>query len=141
MNTILKTFILCVITSFSIRVYAAETQDSIKFSPIKKNKDGGHGEEKGNHFPHRAPTKEHPLPKIFFNTSDKSLSVSSADNIHFMYKVHDSMESVICEGEVSIAKDCTERIFLPECTAGDYIIIIDLNGLLYRGEFKIEDVF
>ena len=141
MNTILKTFILCVITSFSIRVYTAETQDSIKISPIKKNKDGGHGDEEGNHFPHRAPTKEHPLPKIVFNPADKSLSFSSADNIHFLYKVYDSMESVVREGEVSIAKDGTERIFLPECAAGDYVIIIDLNGLLYRGEFKIEDVF
>ncbi len=58
-----------------------------------------------------------------------------------MYKVYDSAENDVCEGEVSIAKDSTERVFLPECAAGDYVIVIEINGILYRGEFKIEEVF
>ena len=81
------------------------------------------------------------MPTVCFNPINNSLIFSSVDFVCFAYTIYDCKENIVCDGMLNISRDHTETIFIPENTIGEYSVIIDINGLLYRGEFEIEEVF
>lgn len=138
MKTNLKTLSLIIFSTFCVgNVYASEANDSTHVVEFNRNLKGD-GEHGNDHLPHKAPAKNEVLPEVYFNTNSNTLAFTNYYTEPFVYSIYDDMGILICSGTIYLTESNPEvTITIPQQTAGEYTIVLEIDSQFYEGLFEI----
>lgn len=125
-------------TTFTFSVYATESADPIEAgNQIVLHRDDD--QQGADHNPHRSTPTNTPLPLVYLNSDDNSLTFSSSSNTSFTYYIYDPGINVISAGTIRLEEShSNETVIIHRPTSGNYKLVIEIDGTVYYGIFELD---